>query len=95
MEQFDKHSTSFAKQQIKKLKSQFLRLSKRQRQQFLTSKSYQDPKTTGRYKRVKDWAQADSGKSSMTYQEAWAYLYNKRAEQGLETDYMLDFTGEA
>ena len=88
LEQFEQTSTSFAKQQIKELKQNFMKLSKRGKQKFLTSKAYQSPKSKGRYKRVKDYAQAETGKSNMTYQDAWAYLYKRRAEDGLTVEYI-------
>ena len=88
LEQFEKTSTSFAKEQIKQIRKKFNKLSKRGKQKFLTSKAYQSPKSKGRYKRVKDYAQAETGRANMTYQDAWAYLYKRRAEDGLTVEYI-------
>lgn len=89
LEQFEKTSTTFAKKQIQELKQNFMKLSKRGKQKFLTSKAYQSPKAKGRYEKVKKWAEADTNRR-MTYQDAWAYLYKRRAEDGLSTEWIKD-----
>lgn len=76
--------SDFTKTQIQEIRGRIQALPKRKQQELMFSKYYQSPKTTrGRYKRVKDWAEADSGKKNMTYEEAWAYLLNRRLEEGL------------
>lgn len=80
--QYEKQTKSkFTKKQVGEIKTKFEKLSKREQQQLLTSKKYQSPKATGRYKRVRKWAERDSGRKSLTYDEAWAYLLNKRLEE--------------
>ena len=74
----EKAKSQFTKKQISEIKTKVSSMSKRERQSLLTSKKYQSPKATGRYKRVKAWAERDSGRKNMTYEEAWAYLQKKR-----------------
>ena len=75
--------SEFTKEQFTQIKSKILSLSKKEQQKILTSKHYQSPKARGRYKRVKDWSERDSGKKNLTYEEAWAYLLKRRLEDGL------------
>lgn len=76
---FEKKAKSkFTKQQISDIKTKVSSMTKRERQKLLTSKKYQSPKATGRYKRVRAWAEKDSGRKNMTYEEAWAYLQKQK-----------------
>lgn len=61
-------------------------LTPRQKQRLLLSKSYQDPRTTGgkNYAKVKAWAKKETGKQKMTMEEAWAFMLEKRLEDGLK-----------
>lgn len=76
----DRNVTSTVTQHyLTELKNLVNTMTPQQRQSFLLSRGYQDPKTaTQRYKRVKDWAEHDSG-NKMTYAEAWAYTLYRRA----------------
>lgn len=67
-------------------KSKIERLSKSERQKFFTSKSYESPRAfnSNRYEKVHAWAKKSTGKASMSYQEAYAYLLYRRASDGLE-----------
>ena len=77
-------TSDFTKKQIDEIKSKIEKLPKRAQQSLLFSKYYQSPKATrGRYRRVKNWAEKDSGQKNMTYEEAWAYLLKRRIEDGL------------
>ena len=80
---FAEDSGKFTKSQVKQIRQKIESMTPRQKQQFLTSKSYQSPLAKGRYKRIRDWAQADSGKKYMTYEESWAYVYLSRLKDGL------------
>lgn len=54
-------------------------LAPEDRQKFFMSKYYESIQKAHRYKRVKAWSEADSGRE-MTYQEAWVYLFKRRLE---------------
>lgn len=71
--------SKFSKKTVDEIKKMLDELSPRQRQGFFTSRHYQDVRTMARYKRVKDWAESDSGRT-MAYQESWAYLLERRLE---------------
>lgn len=62
------------------------RLSKRERQEFFTSKSYESPKafSSKKYEKIRAWAKKNTGKATMSYSEAYAYLLYRRASDGLE-----------
>lgn len=70
--------SNFTQEQIQDIQQKLESMSIRERQDFFLSNRYQDPRSTGRYKRVLEWAKADSGKAVMSYQEAWAYLFNSK-----------------
>lgn len=70
--------SNFTQEQIQDIQQKLESMSIRERQDFFLSNRYQDPRSTGRYKRVLAWAKADSGKAVMSYQEAWAYLFNSK-----------------
>lgn len=70
--------SNFTQAQIRDIQQKLESMSIRERQDFFLSNRYQDPRSTGRYKRVLEWAKADSGKAVMSYQEAWAYLFNSK-----------------
>lgn len=70
--------SNFTQEQIQNIQQKLESMSIRERQDFFLSNRYQDPRSTGRYKRVLAWAKADSGKAVMSYQEAWAYLFNSK-----------------
>ena len=70
--------SNFTQAQIRDIPQKLESMSIRERQDFFLSNRYQDPRSTGRYKRVLEWAKADSGKAVMSYQEAWAYLFNSK-----------------
>lgn len=67
-------------------KAKIERMTKRQRQEFFTSKSYESPRAFGRnrYEKIRAWAKKNTGKAAMSYQEAYAYLLYRRASDGLE-----------
>lgn len=67
--------SNFTQRQIEDIKSMLLEMTPQERQEFFLSRYYQDPKANGRYERVKNWATAHSGRSRLTYQESWSYLY--------------------
>ena len=70
--------SNFTQSQIRDIQQKLESMSIKERQDFFLSNRYQDPRSTGRYKRVLAWAKADSGKAVMSYQEAWAYLFNSK-----------------
>lgn len=70
--------SNFTQEQIQDIQKKLESMSIRERQDFFLSNRYQDPRSTGRYKRVLEWAKADSGRAVMSYQEAWAYLFNSK-----------------
>lgn len=72
--------TNFSKAQIEEIRKTIENMSITERQQYFTSKYYQDTRATGRYKRVLEWSKADSGKAVMSYDEAWSYLFKRRLE---------------
>ena len=80
----EKAKSQFTKKQISDIKSKVGSMTKRERQKLLTSKKYQSPKATGRYKRVKAWAEKDSGRKNLTYEEAWAYLQKQKIGENEE-----------
>lgn len=74
---------------VKKITQKMLKkvekMTAREKQEFFTSKRYQDIKTTGRrYKHIKAWSEKHSGQN-MTYQEAAFYLIAQRQETGEDT----------
>ena len=70
--------SNFTQAQIRDIQQKLESMTIKERQDFFLSNRYQDPRATGRYKRVLEWAKADSGKAIMSYQEAWAYLFNSK-----------------
>lgn len=81
----DSHSR-FKEQQINSIREMLEKMSPRERQQFIQSKYYQDPKTqTKRYRRVKKWAESSSGKRNITYEESYAYLNKRRLEEFMDS----------
>lgn len=79
LKEFEESASAFGKKQTKRIKEKLSKMTARQKQEFFTSKQYQAVKDNKKYKHVKNWAEADSGKK-LTYNEAWAYLYNKKME---------------
>lgn len=84
-----KEHTLFREQQIQTIKDTLSRMSPRERQEYIVSKYYQDPRTQYKnYKRVLDWTQYDMEKegfdkelySNVTFDEAWAYVNKRRLE---------------
>ena len=67
-------------------------LTKKEKQELLLSRVYQDPRTTGgkNYAKVKAWAKRETGKQKMTMGEAWAYLLEKRIEDGLKNSEKME-----
>ena len=67
-------------------------LTKKEKQELLLSRAYQDPRTTGgkNYAKVKAWAKRETGKQKMTMGEAWAYLLEKRIEDGLKNSEKME-----
>lgn len=81
----DSHSR-FKEQQINSIRETLEKISPRERQQFIQSKYYQDPKTqTKRYRRVKRWAESSSGKRNISYEESYAYLNKRRLEEFMDS----------
>lgn len=74
----DGRVSNFTQEQIAEIQSKLESMTIKERQEFFLSNRYQDPRATGRYKRVLAWAKADSGRSVMSYTEAWAYLFNTK-----------------
>lgn len=80
----DSHS-EFRQQQIESIMQKLSKMTPRQRQEFIQSQYYQDPKTaTGEYKRVREWARKNSGRKRMSMDEAWAYLLNSMISEYME-----------
>ena len=76
----DSHS-KFKEQQINSIVETLNRMSPRERQKYIQSEYYQDPRTQRkRYKRVRDWAKSDSRRQNITYEESWSYLQNRRLQ---------------
>ena len=67
-------------------KAKIQKLSKRERQEYFTSRAYESPKAFGRnrYEKIRAWAKKNTGKATMSYSEAYAYLLYRRAADGLE-----------
>ena len=85
-EQLDKVSNIMnksAQQTAKKIKAQIQRATPVQRQKFYFSSKYQTPQKLGKYKKITDWARADSGNSEMSADEAGLYLIESRLRNGL------------
>lgn len=80
---FAEDSGKFTQSQVQQIRQHIESMTPKQRQEFLTGRTYQSPLARGRYKRIRDWAQADSGKKNMTYAESWAYTYLSRLKDGL------------
>lgn len=91
LDQMEKLGSEFTKQQVRELRTAFQKLSPRQKQTLLTSKAYQDPKTTQRYTHIKKWAEKDSKQKNLTIQESWAYLFRRRMQDGLIAEYIKDY----
>ena len=72
--------SNFTQRQIQDIQKQLESMSIRERQDYFTSRYYQDPRAIGRYERVLKWSKADSGRAVMSYQEAWSYLFNRRLQ---------------
>ena len=82
-------SSRFKEQQINKIVETLNKMSPRERQQYIQSRYYQDPRTQQkRYKRVRNWAKANSGRKNITYEESWAYVQRRRAQ-----DYYQGYVG--
>lgn len=79
LERAQQNQSEFTREQLTELERNFEKLTLKEQQEFLLSKDYQDPNAIGRYKRVKDWAEADSGRR-MSYSEAFAYTINARSK---------------
>lgn len=77
LERAQKNQSQFTREQLTELEKKFEKMTLTQKQEFLLSSKYQDPNAIGRYKRVKDWAEADSGRK-MSYSEAFAYTINSK-----------------
>ena len=78
--------TNFSKDQIKEIEKNITSMSIKERQEYFTSRYYQDPRATGKYKRVLAWSKADSGRAVMSYDEAWSYLFRRRLEDFMYGD---------
>ena len=78
--------TNFSKAQIKEIEKNITSMSIKERQEYFTSRYYQDPRATGKYKRVLAWSKADSGRAVMSYDEAWSYLFRRRLEDFMYGD---------
>ena len=78
--------TNFSKDQIKEIEKNITFMSIKERQEYFTSRYYQDPRATGKYKRVLAWSKADSGRAVMSYDEAWSYLFRRRLEDFMYGD---------
>lgn len=90
LEAFNRNGSKLTQKTIKKIKSEITKLTPRERQKLLTSKSYQDVRKGQRYKKIRDWALADSGKKQMTYEESYIHLINRRLEDGLNVGNLED-----
>ena len=74
--------SKFQQKQIQNVTMKLEKMTPVQRQKFIQSQYYQDPRTAkGRYRRVLNWSKADSGKQHMSYDEAWAYLQKRRLDE--------------
>lgn len=74
--------SKFQQKQIQNITMKLEKMTPLQRQKFIQSQYYQDPQTAkGRYKRVLNWAKADTGKQYMSYDEAWAYLQKRKLDE--------------
>lgn len=85
-EDIDKVTSKLNKQTQERgqeIKSEIQKLTKRQKQQFFMSKHYQRPQNLGKYKKISDWAKADSGNANMSDDEAGIYLIQRRLQDGL------------
>ena len=77
LEKLGQDGTTFTRKQIEDVKSMFGQMTPKQINELLFSKGYQDPKTTGRYKRIKNWASKKTGRN-LSYQESWIYTLTQR-----------------
>ena len=86
LESATKQSDTGAGMYYKKLEKYIKQASKKERVAYFKSRSYQDVGSfrNRRYKRIKEWAQASTGRL-MSYKESYAYLVARRLEDGLET----------
>lgn len=72
---------------VEDIKQAIRDLSPQQKAEFFQSQYYQRPEKYKKYKRVLDWAQADSGNNEMTMQEAWSYTFLDRIKKGIDVNF--------
>ena len=72
-----------SKERAQSIKTKIKDISPRQRQNFYMSSKYQTPQKLGKYKKITDWARANSGNSEMSEDEAGIYLIESRLDNGL------------
>lgn len=87
-EQLDRATKSMNTQSQKRaqsIKNKITSATQQARQQFYLSNKYQAPKTIGmsNQREITKWAQAHSGKPTMSEDEAMIYLIETRLEDGL------------
>lgn len=85
LNQFEKLSqigTRVAKRKFNTIKQKLQSMTAAEKTELLTSKAFQDPKAVGRYKRVRAWANKQTGKN-LSYADAWAYALADRISKGL------------
>lgn len=85
-EQLDRATKSMSTQSQKRaqsIKNKITSATQQARQQFYLSNKYQAPQKLGKYKKITEWARANSGNSEMSEDEAGIYLIESRLDNGL------------
>ena len=91
-------TSSKSREFLKKLRENIEKLSKKEQIDFAKSRHYQDVRTAStpnKYKHAIEWARDQSGDDTLTQEESFLYIINRRLEDGLGvTEDLVSKTGK-